>query len=92
MTLKKFKNEYRLICTDTWGDAMDAWFECAGQMNKRAMEIPRTWEYRPGLGIGTDTESYWYELFENAKANELVQIGRFLFRYCQYLKFKGKDY
>ena len=92
MTIKVFKSEYRLICTDTWGNAMDAWFEAAGQMNKRALPIPKEWEYKAGLGNGTDTESYWFEMFENLTDTELINIGNFLFRYCQFLRFKEINY
>lgn len=92
-SLKEFKNEFRLVCSDTWGEALGAWFECAGQMNKRGMPIPSEWEYSPGLGgDGTEPDSYWYELFENSTGNMLREIGNFLFRYCQYLKYNGVDY
>jgi hypothetical protein len=93
MTIKEFKQEYRLICSDTWGNAMEAWFECTGHLNKRGLYIPAEWEYRPAMGTnGTDEESYWYELFEVATDEQLIIIGDFLFRYCEYLRFKGKDY
>jgi len=92
-TMKKFKNEFRFACSDTWGDAVEAWFECAGQLFKRGEQIPDCWEYSPVLGSdGTDENSYWYELFENAKTVDLIVIGNFLFRYCKYLKFKKVGY
>lgn len=92
-TIKEFKNEFRLISSDTWGDAMDAWFEIAGQMNKRGLYIPANWEYRPGMGSdGTEPESYWYELFEIASDELLIKIGDFLFRYCEFLRFKEVNY
>lgn len=93
MNLKKFKEEFRQMCNDTWGDAVDAWFECAGHMYNRGIDIPYEWEYSPGTGgNGTDEDSYWYDLFKKITNEELIKIGNFLFRYCQYLKFKGKDY
>jgi len=93
MTLKEFKNEFRLVNCDTWGTAMEAWFECAGRMNRRGLDIPSEWQYRPGMGSdGTDKESYWYPLFGRSGNKQLIQIGQFLTRYCQFLKFKGKDY
>lgn len=93
MKIKDFKNEFRLICTDTWGNAMDAWFECAGQLNKRHLYIPSNWEYRPGItNDGTDSDCYWYEIFKNCTNTELYNIGNYLFRYCQFLRFKGIDY
>lgn len=92
-SLKEFKDEFRLICSDTWGNALDAWFECAGQMNKRGLLIPYEWEYRPGLGgDGTDEDSYWFELFENTNDDLLINIGNFLFRYCQFLRHCKVDY
>ena len=93
MNLKEFKSEFRLICSDTWGDAMEAWFECAGHLYNRNEQMPGKWEYSPGLGgDGTDEDCYWYELFENATTKELHVIGSYLFRYCEYLKFKKVDY
>jgi hypothetical protein len=92
MNIKDFKNEYRFICTDTWGDAMEAWFECAGQMYKRGLSIPASWEYKPGLGDGTEKDCHWYEIFENAPNNDLEIIGKYLFRYCQFLRYKKVDY
>lgn len=98
MTIKEFKNEYRLICYDTWGNAMEAWFECAGQMNKRGLFIPSEWEYKPAMDFpgcndkGTDPESYWHELFEVASDEQIIIIGDFLYRYCEYLRFKEVNY
>lgn len=90
---KEFKNEYRLICCDTWGNAMEAWFECAGHLHKRGLSIPSEWEYRPGAGgDGTEKDSYWYDIFKHTNAKMLRTIGNFLFRYCQLLKHFGKDY
>lgn len=93
MNLKQFKDEFRLICSDTWGNAMEAWFECAGHLNKRGEDIPNEWQYRCGMsGDGTDKDSYWYSIFKNTSTKRLRVIGGFLFRYCQYLKMKGIDY
>jgi hypothetical protein len=94
MNLKQFKQEYKLIFSgDHWGTALDAWFECAGRMNRRGMNIPDEWQYSPGAaGDGTDKESYWYALFARCGNKQLTEIGNFLTRYCQYLKYKGKDY
>jgi hypothetical protein len=93
-SVKEFKNELRLISdTDVWGTSVEAWFECAGHMNKRGLHIPSSWEYSQGLGgDGTENESYWYELFEAAPDNVLINVGNLLFRYCQFLRYKGKDY
>ncbi|NJO63184.1 MAG: hypothetical protein HC836_34685 [Richelia sp. RM2_1_2] len=91
-TLKEFKDEYRSICVDTWGDALEAWFECTGHMNKRKIKIPAKWEYDPGAGNGTCKESYWHSIFKNMSDEMLVKIGSFLFRYCEYLRFKEVNY
>lgn len=93
--LKDFKSEFNLVNghLDVWGGAMEAWFECAGQMNKRHLPIPLEWQYKPALGTdGTDQESYWFELFENCSDELLIEIGNLLTRYCQYLKYKKVDY
>jgi len=92
MTLKEFKQEYRLVCSDDWGTSMDAWFECAGFMYKRNMSMPDEWEYRAGLGNPTEKDSYFHPLFGKCKNSELRTIGNFLFRYCQMLKYQGKNY
>jgi len=90
MTLKEFKKEFRLICTDTWGNTLEAWFECAAHLNEIAYP-PKEWEYEQ-KGSGKDKDSYWYEFFDECDADELLEIGNFLFRYCSYLKFKGISY
>jgi hypothetical protein len=92
MKLKDFKNDFRSICTDTWGDALEGWFECAGQMYLRCLSIPKEWEYSVGSGDGTDPDSYFHEMFQNANDAELIAIGNLLFRYCEYLRFKGINY
>lgn len=91
--LKEFKEEFRLICCDTWGDAMDAWFEVAGRMHVKKMKIPDEWQYRPAPGGNPcNKESQFYIEFRYANAATLREIGNFLFRYCQLLKHFGKDY
>lgn len=92
MKLKDFKEEFRCICTDTWGDALDAHFEIGGRMYKRNMPIPSEWEYRPGLGDPCERDSYWHGIFAKCTNKQLKEIGNFLFRYCRFLKFKGVDY
>lgn len=93
MNLKEFKNEFRLICSDTWGNALDAWFECCGHLDKKGAKIPAKYEYRKGASNdGRDKDSYWFSLFRVCTVTQLRVIGEFLFRYCQYLKFKEVDY
>ena len=94
MKLKDFKNELRLLLpSDEWEVAVDAWFECAGHLWLRGEHIPYEWKYSPGATDDpTEPDSYFHELFETADTNELFDIGAFLFRYCQYLKYKGLNY
>lgn len=95
MNLKQFKFELRLVSGkhDLWGNAMEAWFECAGRMNRRGLNIPVEWQYRPALGSdGTDKDSYWYSLFGRCGNKQLQTIGNFLTRYCQMLKYYKQDY
>lgn len=92
MTLKEFKTEFRLICTDTWGTAMDAWFECAGHMLNRGLDIPYEWEYSAGMGDGREEDSYFYTLFLECTNEQLHAIGNFLFRYCEMLRYAGVNY
>lgn len=91
MNLKEFKNEFRLVCDDTWSTAMEAWFECAGRLYLNDIMMPTNWEYRPSA-YPCDNESYWYELFDKSTNKDLMAIGKLLFRYCQYLKYKKIDY
>jgi hypothetical protein len=92
MNLKEFKDEFRLICSDAWGEAVDCWFEVAGHLYNRGLNIPDDWGYRPGLGDPTTGDNYFYGLFNDCTDEELRIIGNFLFRYCQMLKHYGKDY
>ena len=94
-TIKEFKTEYNIVSDkcDNWGSSMMAFFECAGQMNKRGLNIPYEWAYSPGMGSdGTDVDSYWYDLFEESTDSVLCNIGNLLHRYTQYLEFKGESY
>ena len=92
MKLKEFKNEFRLICTDTWGDALESWFECAGHMHSRNLPIPNNWKYSAGAGSGMDIDSYFHAIFMGVSDEELINIGNFLFRYCEFLRYKGINY
>jgi hypothetical protein len=90
-SIKEFKAEYRLICVNTWGSALEAWFECAGHLFDRGEPIPSEWCYQP-KGLVTDPDCWWYEIFDTTITEDLREIGEFLFRYCRYLKHKGIDY
>lgn len=100
MKLKKFKEEFRMMSTDTWADALDAWFEIAGQLHLRGAFLPNEWDYKPASKVGgrdykstiLNEDSYFHEIFDNAETNDLIDIGKFLFRYSQYLRYNGIDY
>jgi hypothetical protein len=95
MNLQQFKSELRLagIKFDPWGEAMGAFFECAGRMNRRGLDIPGEWNYRPGAGSdGTDKDSYWYSLFARCGNKQLAEIGAYLFRLTNALERAGKSY
>lgn len=91
MKLKEFKNEFRMLSIDTWGDAMEAWFEAVGHLYDRGEGIPSKYQYVPNGG-GSDPDSVWCEYFNNTSTKELYDIAEFMFRYCSFLKFCGKDY
>lgn len=90
--LTEFKKEYRQICVDTWGDAMEAWFECVGRMYKRHLDIPSKYQYKAGILSPCEKESNFYYFFKDCNKKELTQIAEFLYRYCSYLKYKKVDY
>lgn len=93
MNLQQFKSEYRMMCNDTWGCAMEAWFECAGWLYSMDVSLPLEWEYSAGIcGDGREPDCYWYDIFSTLDRDQLMDIGTFLFRYCQYLQFKGVNY
>lgn len=95
MTLKQFKAELRLldIKYDPWGTSMEAFFECAGRMNRRKLPIPAEWQYKPGLGTdGTDKESYWHSLFGRCGNKQLATIGNYLHRLTSALQKAGRSY
>jgi hypothetical protein len=95
MTTKQFKSEFKITDYkyDPWGCAMEAFFECAGRMNKRGMDIPYEWHYRPGMGSdGTDKDNYWYSLFARCSNKQLAAIGNLLHRYTSLIALAGKSY
>lgn len=101
LTVKEFKAEFRQMTCDTWGDAIEAHFELAGQLYDRDIDIPPQWEYKPAattdkynfiLPKQAEPDSYFHEMFANATTESLQKIGAFLFRYCEHLRFKGINY
>lgn len=100
MKIKKFKEEFRYITTDTWADALDAWFEVAGQLYLRGITPPDIWDYKPACKVGDveyrhvllNDDCYFHEMFDNASTEDLKVLGDYLFRYCQHLKYYGMNY
>lgn len=90
-TINEFKKEYRLTCTDTWGHAMDIWFDIASHLWQRKLPIPTQWQYRPGIDP-VETDSYFYNDLSTMTDKLLIDCGNLMFRYCQFLRFKGIDY
>jgi hypothetical protein len=91
LKIRDFKDEFRLICTDVWADALDAWFEATGQMCIRWIDIPKEWKYKAGL-CPLNEDSYFNEMFENCSDEEITAIAHFIYRYCRILKHFGKSY
>jgi hypothetical protein len=92
LNVSTFKKDFRLVNTDTWGEAMCAWFDVATELTHRGVPIPKEWNYRSGLATAIEEDSYWYESFVNAKDQELIEIGNYLERFTRYLKHLGADY
>jgi hypothetical protein len=95
MNLQQFKTELRIlgIECDPWGTAMGAFFECAGRMHKRGLNIPHEWGYSPGIGgDGTDKDDYWHSLFARSGNKQLLEIGNYLHRLTNALRKAGKSY
>lgn len=95
MTLEQFKHELRAtdIKYDPWGCSMEAFFECAGRMNRRRLDVPAEWEYRPGAGSnGTDKQSNWYVPFARCSNKQLSIIGNYLYRLTAIIDKAGKSY
>lgn len=97
MTIKEFKNEFRLESDykyDPWGSSMNVHFQVADHITDKNSDTPIEWQYRPGLthDIQADIEDYYYDLFKACTVEQLTAIGNLLNRYEDYLRFKGKDY
>jgi hypothetical protein len=88
---KQFILEFRLMNTDTWGNAMDAWFEAVGRMYERGMNIPSKYSYSPGLSP-TEEGCYFHEMFIKMDSSTLVYIAEFMYRYCRLLTHFKKNY
>lgn len=98
ISIKEFTDEFRLRSYDSWNDALEAWFEAVGQMNKRGLPIPAEWDYSiPPVNPdgskcdGTEPESPWYEMFSEFDNETIIKIAKVMDRYLSFLKFKGKN-
>lgn len=88
---KELLSELRMICDDSWGDSMEAFFAVAGELLDRGLPIPAAWEYKPGMSP-KDPDSYWTDVLEEASDEALQSFGKFLFRYTCLLHKHGKSY
>jgi hypothetical protein len=77
---------------DAWGWAMTWWFAVADEMTRRGLDIPATWQYRPGLDVSRDEDSYEDETLELADDDALEHFGNVLARFARILEHQGKDY
>jgi hypothetical protein len=92
-TLNDFKKEFKLITSDNYYDALDAWFESVGQLYVRYVPISSKFEYKPAKPIisfdrtnNLNEDSYFHEMFDNAPDVLLLEISEFLFRYLKLFK------
>lgn len=94
MTIKEFKYEMKLTNSgDSWGNAMNAFFEVAAHLYDKGVTIPDEWEYSPSMASEqAEEDSYWFELFSIETEENLIKFGNLLHRYTEFLKFKGVDY
>lgn len=92
--MREFKEMLRMndVAGDPWGTIMGAWFDCAAHLYEKG-DCPREWQYKPGWGGNQlDTESAYFEFFSELDADQLTEIGEYLYRITQALKIKGLDY
>ncbi len=85
-TLKDFKNEFRTMSNDTREDAIEAWFEMAAQTKFRGLAIPEEWLYESKTNDDREDDSYFHQDFNEISDGLLVEIGKFLTRYCQFVQ------
>ena len=77
---------------DPWGWAMLWWFEVCDEMRRRDLEIPPAWEFRPGLDLDQDEDSYESETLGLADDDALERLGNVLQRYTRILASQGRSY
>jgi hypothetical protein len=91
--LKEFKKEFKLVCSDKWGEAMGTWFDVANVLLSRGIQAPKHWQFKPSpLGADLDQDSYWIPVLESYTSQDLTTIGNFLERYTRLLRHNGLDY
>ena len=89
MTIPEFKDKFKLVCNDTWVDALDAWFEAVGQMYLRKIPIPVEYEYAAGHADVIDEDSKFHTDFIKATNDQITAIADYLTRYMKVLKANG---
>ena len=93
--IKDLEYELRIddLNYDPWGTVMACFFALAGELYHRYpdCEILQEWEYSPGLSP-RDTDSHWFDIFEQVHTGDLIAFGRILNRYSNLLRIAGKDY
>jgi hypothetical protein len=78
---------------DPWGSAMSLFFDVAGEMYRRDMEIPDAWRYRPGLDADHADNTYQAAILaECAEDESLDRLGRVLHRLTESLDRQGRSY
>jgi hypothetical protein len=91
--LKEFKKDFKLVCTDKWGESMGSWFDVANVLLSRGIKAPGHWQFKPSpLGFDLDDDSYWVPIFKEYSDDDLITIGNFLERYTKMLRYNGLDY
>lgn len=91
-TLNEFKKEFKLMTSDNYNDALDAWFESVGQLYVRYVPIPTKYEYQPIKNepfkreVNLNEDSYFHQSFIDTPDVLLLDISEFLFRYLKLFK------
>lgn len=87
MTPKELIYELRLndYEGDKWGTTLNAMFDLCEYMTLTYGYTPAEWEFRPGIWIALDDESYWQDLFSDCTEDELLRLGAFLNRLIEML-------
>ena len=91
MTIADFKNKFKTICTQTYPDALDAWFEAVGQMHLRCIPIPADYDYLPGKADVIDEDCRFHKDFIKATNDEIIALARYITKYLRVLKSHGLD-